>query len=279
MPVHGDDLMAGAAAPPRLALTRVINACVLIQLGDDYVLTDPYFEERLAWLPRMREPFGLRVDELPRLAAVIGGHEAFDHWFPASMQAYPHKDATKVFAANEDMAQRARRGGFTHVERLGWGDTRHINPRLSLRVVPAQKSGGALANNYVLSTEDTRLFVGTEACDIEPLRRYRDEYGPVDVAILPIDESRLFGHKLVMNGRDAIEAAQVLGARALFPIHYSLKPIAGIFQTPWSAEDLLHHAPPTDELEVSPRPTGETWRFRARSSALAASDERRTAAR
>ena len=251
-------------AAPRLALTRVVNACVLVRLGDDYVLTDPYFEEAIPWLPRMREPFGMRAEALPRLAAIIGGHSAFDHWSPRSLRDYPHKDATKVYAASEEMVRRARRAGFQDVEQVGWGETRRINPRLTLEVVPAQKSGGALANNYVLSTDDVRVFVGTEACNLEPLRRYRDQNGPVDVALLPIDESRLFGHKLVMNGRDAIEAARVLGAQALFPLHYSLRPIPGVFQTPWSVERLQALTPSAGDLEISPRPTGQTWSFQPR---------------
>ena len=66
--------MSNISARTPFSVTRVVNACVLMQFGDDYVLTDPYFKELLSWMPRMRESFGLGVEDLPRLAAIIGGH-------------------------------------------------------------------------------------------------------------------------------------------------------------------------------------------------------------
>ena len=52
-----------------LSITRIVNACALITIGDEAVLTDPYFEER--WFIRMREPIGMTAAELPKLAAII----------------------------------------------------------------------------------------------------------------------------------------------------------------------------------------------------------------
>jgi L-ascorbate metabolism protein UlaG (beta-lactamase superfamily) len=62
-------------------ITRVVHACVLLELGEDAVLTDPYFEQR--WFMRLKEPIGMSVAELPRLTAILGGHGVFDHWQPA----------------------------------------------------------------------------------------------------------------------------------------------------------------------------------------------------
>ena len=243
------------------SVTRVVNACALLQFGDDFVLTDPYFKELLGWMPRMREPFGLAVQDLPRLAAIIGGHQAPDHWHLASMDAYSFKETTKVFCASKAMAKKARATGFSNVEHVGWNETRQITDQLRLEVAPAQQSGGSLANNYVLSSSDVRVFVGTEACELEPLREYRAGHEPVQVALLPIDDSRLFGHKLVMNGREAIIAARVLGAKALVPIHHSLKPFPVVFQTAWSEEDLKFLAPAAPDIDIRILKTGETWRY------------------
>lgn len=244
-----------------LAITRVVNACVLLHLGDDFVLTDPYFRELTRWLPRMREPFGLTVDALPRLAAIIGGHSAFDHWHMASLEAYPFKETTPVFTASKSAARKARAAGFSNVEHLEWNDTRRITPNLTLEVAPAQESGGSLANNYVLSTPDVRAFVGTEACDLEPIRRYSEAHPPVQVALLPIDASSLFGRKLVMNGQEALAAARVLGARVLVPIHYSLRPVPGVFQTPGSEKDLQRLAPTAPDIDVRILRSGERWQY------------------
>jgi L-ascorbate metabolism protein UlaG (beta-lactamase superfamily) len=246
-----------------LAITRVVNACVLIQLGDDFVLTDPYFRELTRLARRMREPFGLTVEQLPRLAAIIGGHSAFDHWHMASIDRYPFKQSTPVFSASRSAATRALAAGFSNVEHVKWNETRRITPALTLEAAPAQPSGGSLANNYVLSTSDVRVFVGTEACDIEPIQRYAETHLPTQVALLPIDSSTLFGRKLVMNGQEALAAARLLGARVLVPIHYSLKPVRGIFGTPWSERDLRHLAPTAPDIEVRCLSPGERWAYEA----------------
>jgi L-ascorbate metabolism protein UlaG (beta-lactamase superfamily) len=251
-----------------LAITRVVNACVLIQLGDDFVLTDPYFRELTRLARRMREPFGLTVEQLPRLAAIIGGHSAFDHWHMASIDHYAFKQTTPVFSASKSAAARARAAGFSNVEHAKWNETRGITPALTLEVAPAQPSGGSLANNYVLSTPDVRVFVGTEACELEPIRRYGETRPPVQVALLPIDSSSLFGRKLVMNGQEALAAARLLGARVLVPIHYSLKPVPWIFRTPWSEEDLQRLAPTAPDIDIRCLRPGERWEYRTHDAGI-----------
>jgi L-ascorbate metabolism protein UlaG (beta-lactamase superfamily) len=245
------------------AVTRVVNACVLLQFGDDYVLTDPYFRELTRLVPRMREPFGLSVRDLPGLAAITGGHSAFDHWHLASLDAYPFKDTTPVFAPSPVAAKRARSAGFSNVEHLTWNETRRISENLTLEAAPAQESGGSLANNYVISTPQIRVFVGTEACEMDPIRKYSETHAPVDVALLPIDSSNLFRHKLVMNAQEALTAARTLGAKVLVPIHYSLKPAPFVFQTPCSEKDLQRLAPTVPDIDIRCLPTGVRWQYQS----------------
>ena len=70
-----------------IAITRIVNATVLIELASGSILTDPYFDSH--WFMRFDEPIGLRADQLPPLAAILGGHGVFDHWQPRSLRAYP----------------------------------------------------------------------------------------------------------------------------------------------------------------------------------------------
>jgi L-ascorbate metabolism protein UlaG (beta-lactamase superfamily) len=238
-----------------LAITRVINACVLIELGEHAVLTDPYFTGH--WYMRFDEPIGLTVAELPRLAAILGGHSVLDHWQPASLAAYPYKDETPVYVATSSMARKARRAGFSRVEVLDWGEERQITERLGLEVAPAQRSGGLKVNNYVLTCGDLRVFFGSEARDLDPLRRYRAARPAVDLALLPINGARVLGHKLVMDGNDALAATRILGARTLVPIHYTQAPVPLLLQTPFSADDLRRVT--TGACDVVWLAAGERW--------------------
>ena len=53
----------GQSEQSPLAITRIINACVLLEFGEDAVLTDPYFTDQ--WFIRFREPFGHEEAALP----------------------------------------------------------------------------------------------------------------------------------------------------------------------------------------------------------------------
>lgn len=244
-----------------LTITRVINACVLLEFGEDAVLTDPYFTEH--WFMRFREPIGLKVSQLPRLSAILGGHSVFDHWRPSSLRDYPFKEETPVFVATKSMMVKARAAGFTKVEVLDWGEARRLTSRLDLEVAPAQTVTGLKVNNYVLSSGDLRVFFGSEARDLEPLRRYRAARPGVHIVLAPIDGAQILGHKLVMNGKDALDAARILGARVLVPIHYALKPVPILLQTPWSEDDLRRFTQGAPGLEVIFLRTGEKWRYSA----------------
>jgi L-ascorbate metabolism protein UlaG (beta-lactamase superfamily) len=244
-----------------LQITRVINACALLELGADAVLTDPYFTQH--WFMRFREPIGLAVHQLPKLSAIIGGHSVFDHWQPSSMATYCFKDTTPVFVATKAMKSKAKAAGFTKVEVLEWGERRRLSSGLELEVAPAQTAMGLRVNNYVLSSGGLRVFFGSEARDLEPLRRYRSVKPGVHVVLVPIDGAQVMGHKLVMNGSDALEAARILGARVLVPIHYALKPVPVLLQTPGSEADLRILAQDVRDLEVVYLKTGERWHYGA----------------
>jgi DNA-binding PadR family transcriptional regulator len=61
-----------------LAITRVANACVVVELDGHTVLTDPWFTER--WYLRRGEPLGMTVAELPPLTAIVATSFAVNHW-------------------------------------------------------------------------------------------------------------------------------------------------------------------------------------------------------
>jgi L-ascorbate metabolism protein UlaG (beta-lactamase superfamily) len=240
-----------------LSITRVVNACALIEIGDQAILTDPYFDDH--WYMRLQEPIGMKVAHLPRLAAIVGGHGVFDHWQPRSLSNYRYKATTPVCVATPQMKAKANAAGFCKVEVLDWDEIRKISEDLLIETAPAQVVMGRKTNNYVLNARGVRVFIGTEARDIEPLRRYRKLRPAVDVALLPIDGSALAGQKLVMNAEDAIEGARVLGAKVLIPIHFALKSIPVLLQTPGSIAKLEFLAKRVTDLEVVPTKTGERW--------------------
>ncbi len=220
-----------------VTVTRVINPCALIEIGDDAVLTDPYFANH-ALFP-MRESIGLTPEQLPPLRAILGGHGAFDHWQLSSLRGAVDQQATPVYCATAGMARRATRAGFERVEVLAAGDERTLSATMTVRCVLGANVFGSRTNHYLITTPAATVFVGTEARNVDEIQRFvRDHATRVDVAILPID-GLTFAHKrLVMDAARALQAAVLLGATTLIPIHYSQRSAFALVRCPSGIDEL-----------------------------------------
>jgi L-ascorbate metabolism protein UlaG (beta-lactamase superfamily) len=213
----------------RVAITRIVNATVLIEVAGAAILTDPYFDAH--WFMRFDEPIGRRADQLPPLAAILGGHGVFDHWQPRSLRTYPYRSTTPVYVANNWMARTARRSGMPAVEVLRWGQERKLGADLVVTSVPGERIIGMRTNCYVIASAEANVYIGTEARDLAAIRAVSADHR-IDVAILPINGARLVGRRLVMDAPAALRAAQLLGAHTLIPIHYGQRPIPPILAHP-----------------------------------------------
>jgi L-ascorbate metabolism protein UlaG (beta-lactamase superfamily) len=201
-----------------LAITRVANACVLLELNGHAILTDPYFTER--WYLRRGEPLGLRLAQLPQLTAIVATSFAPNHWDLRALREYDRKSVTPLYVSTAGMARRARALGFDRVEVLTWDEIRQPASGLTVEAAPAGHTAIWPNNAYVLDSGGTRVFFGGEIAEVAWLERYRSRRDPVSVALLPVNGLRpLVGPPLVMGHREAVAGAGVLGARVLVPIH------------------------------------------------------------
>jgi len=201
-----------------LRITLVTNACVLIESGEIAILTDPWFEKPWGFI---HEP-AMRVEELPKLTAIIGSHFAMDHWGIAALQDLSNKTHIPVLTATEGMAKKARKNGFDLAKCVEWGEELNLLPNFSIEVVEAQKWFGNRSNNYVLNIKGTRIFFGGETKELEPLRKYAASNPAIDIALAPSNGMRLLGFQLVTTAREGLEASRILRAQNFIPIHDSM---------------------------------------------------------
>ena len=173
---------------PKIALTRVANACVLLELDGHTVLTDPWFTER--WYLRRGEPLGLPVAELPPLTAIVATSFAANHWDLRALAEYPHKASTPVYVSAGRMARQARALGYRRVEALRWHESRELAATLAVEAVPAGRTLLWRNNAYVFSSGQTRVFFGGEIQDVALLQQYRARRASADVALLPTNGLR-----------------------------------------------------------------------------------------
>ena len=243
---------------PKIALTRVANACVLLELDGHTVLTDPWFTER--WYLRRGEPLGLPVAELPPLTAIVATSFAANHWDLRALAEYPHKASTPVYVSAGRMARQARALGYRRVEVLRWHETRELAATLAVEAVPAGRTLLWRNNAYVISSGQTRVFFGGEIQDVALLQQYRARRAAADVALLPTNGLRpLVGPPLVMGPREAVAGAVALGAQVLVPVHdaHADDLLSLFFRRHGSAADAAAMAPAG--LDVVCLPPGQRW--------------------
>ncbi|SCF19098.1 L-ascorbate metabolism protein UlaG, beta-lactamase superfamily [Micromonospora viridifaciens] len=241
-----------------LALTRVANACVLVELDGHAVLTDPWFTER--WYLRRGEPLGLPIADLPPLTAIVASSFAANHWDLRALAAYSGKATTPVYVSTGRMARQARALGYRQVEVLRWHDRRQLGGTVSLVAAPAGRTLRWPNNAYALIGRETRIYFGGEIRDVAHLREYRARHGSVAVALLPTNGLRpLVGPPLVMGPREAVAGAEALGARVLVPVHdaHARDLLSLVFRRHGSAADAEAMAPAgLDVVRLDP---GQRW--------------------
>lgn len=224
------------ATPPfEWAVTNLGNACVLIEVDDAVVLTDPFFGRSQGISDRA----ALRPVDVPRLTAIIGSHWAQDHWEIDLLANYPHRHTTAVYVADESMAKSARAVGFENVETLGWGERRQLTATVELEVVPEHVAADGMGtNNYAINSSRARIFFGGEVLNVAAVTEYALTADAFDCVIGPVNGVLFKGRQLVTTAAEMAEVAQALGATRLIPIHDGHLPYEGLVAITSCAADL-----------------------------------------
>jgi L-ascorbate metabolism protein UlaG (beta-lactamase superfamily) len=246
-----------------LAVTRLVNASVLLDFDGDVVLTDPWFDEH--WYLHRGEPLGCTVDDLPRLTAIVGSNGFVNHWDVRALARDPSRLGVPVIACSARMARTARAAGFTDVRLMGAGDDRRLSDRVRLEAVDAGGGRARHTRNYVFTTPDVRVFFGGEARLTAPIEEYGRTHDPIDVAVLPVSGLRVAGGpQLVMNAPTAIACSSALGAATLVPVHDAEADelVWRMLRRDSVAADAVERAAATDPaLDVVALPTGRRWEW------------------
>ncbi len=215
-------------------VTRLANACILLEIGTAKILSDPWFQQNRAFT----EHSPILPSELPVLDAIVGGHWVKDHWEIDAFKNYTYKDRTKVYVADRSMEQSARSVGFTQVEHLPWGETRQVTDDVLIEAIQEHQFWGRQTSNYAIYSNDIRIFLGTECLNIEAIRHYAQRREPFDVVLGPVNGVHVMGQKLVLTAIELLEVAQLLGASTLVPIHDAHRALLKMVTVTSSVRDL-----------------------------------------
>lgn len=217
------------------AVRRIHNACVVIEIGDVRVLTDPWFSNSRAFVGAAP----VTAADVGELTAVIGSHWVRDHWNMADLSSYPGKEVS-LFACAQHMVDAAAEAGFPNARVVTWGQSVALSEQVRLDVIEEHVGRGKRTNNYALVSDHTRLFFGGEVLDLEALRRHAATTETYDIAVGPVNGVHLLGRQLTTTAAGMLEACRILGAGTLIPIHDEHRPIPLLLKVTSSSRDFAH---------------------------------------
>lgn len=106
-----------------LRVTFVNHSTFLLQTGGVNLLTDPVWSERVSPVsfagPRRRRAPGLRMEDLPRVDAILISHNHYDHFDTATLRQLLQRDHPAVFCP-VGLMKPLHELGFTEIRELDW---------------------------------------------------------------------------------------------------------------------------------------------------------------
>ncbi len=213
----------------RLAVLWVGHSTALVQLDDRFLLTDPIFTDSAGQLSaRLVEP-GLDPAHLPPLDAVLISHLHFDHLSLESLETIKSKVRWLTLPS----------GGLVYLTdfpfRVSEFDTWESQELDGLRItaVPVRHAGwryaldGAWmtqgATGYVVEYHGMTVYFGGDTGYVPKyLKDTARRFPSIDLALLPIApiSPKEFMVRRHLDPEQALDAFELLGARAMVPIHF-----------------------------------------------------------
>ncbi|THV30030.1 MBL fold metallo-hydrolase [Glycomyces paridis] len=201
-----------------VSVTRIAHSCMLISLGEDVFLTDPWFADHSP-VYRAGEPRSHTAADLPALTGVLVSHAHRDHSDLDALASAGRRNVPVV--GDPSVADRAKTAGLEsfHGPRW-WASTTLGSTRIT--AVPARHK--VPETTFVLSREDTTVYFAGDSLYIPELDEIPRRFGHLTLALLPTNGLRirpLFNRKVVMDAEDAARLTAVLDPDVVVPHHYA----------------------------------------------------------
>jgi L-ascorbate metabolism protein UlaG (beta-lactamase superfamily) len=222
-----------AAPPPErvsggeLRVTWVNHSTFLIQTENLNILTDPIWSDRCSPVPfagpkRHHAP-GIRFVDLPPIDIVLISHNHYDHMDAPTLERLKREHDPRIFVGL---------GNAAFVEGavdLDWWQS-GIAKGVRVHAVPAQhfSSRGTADRDanlwcgFVIETPHGPIYFAGDTGWGPHFEMIRKRFGAMRLALLPIGAFRpeWFMCAVHISPKDAVRAAQALGAERSIPMHY-----------------------------------------------------------
>ena len=206
----------------RCRVTFLGHASALVAMNGMNILTDPNFSRHIFFLIRRKSKIPMRIRDLPAPDLILVSHGHYDHLDLPTLRRLPRETPVLVPYGLRTVLRWA---GRKRVITLGtWKSYRHGD--ITVTAVPAEHFLGrpplfpaSRYQGYVIEGDATVYFAGDSGI-FSGMRKIGEKWD-IDIALLPIGAySPPSFRRHHMSPEDAIEAARLLRAKAIVPIHW-----------------------------------------------------------
>jgi L-ascorbate metabolism protein UlaG (beta-lactamase superfamily) len=213
---------------------------VLFRLGPFTVLTDPNFLHQgesvgigygMIHSTRLTEP-AISIDDLPPLDMVVLSHHHEDHF---DRVATERLNPLTPILTTPDAARALQGVGFRNARALQtWQHESFVRGEWLLTVTalpgihgPAPMQpflpsvmGSLLELRRVDRSESVRIYVSGDTLAYDALAEIPARFPGIDLALLHLGGTRIFGILLTMDGKQGVKAIRLVRPQVAVPIHY-----------------------------------------------------------
>lgn len=237
------------ATPPEsgLRVTWMGHSVMLVEIDGVRVLIDPVWDERASparWFgPKRFFAAPLKLDELPRIDAVIISHDHYDHLGRMTVERLAKLNAVRdaVWVTSLGVGELLRKFGVAarRIKELDWTESATVKApdgaEIAVTAVPSRHfSGRSLSNrfetlwsSFVLRGAKHKVYYGADSGLWGGFEEIGATYGPFDLTMLEIGAFNELWKDIHMGPDGAAEAfARMGGSGLLMPIHWGLFDLA-----------------------------------------------------
>ena len=216
------------------------NATVLIRYAGYTILTDPTFihmHEQVSigyglHATRLTNP-AMEIHQLPPLDLVVLSHFHGDHFDQVAERELDK--ALPIVTTNEASKALGERGFANNHPLDNWSSIDIDKAEFNLRITALPGRHGPPLSQLVLpdvmgsmlefqSSPDKvlfRIYISGDTLIIDDLREIPRRYPDIDLGLLHLGGTRVLGIMVTMDGKQGLEAMQIIDPAVAIPIHYN----------------------------------------------------------
>ncbi len=220
--------------PPETGLraTWLGHSTVLVELDGVRILTDPVWGDRASPFsfmgPKRFQPVPVRIDQLPKLDAIIVSHDHYDHLDAPTIAQLAKLDVPFFTSLGVGVHLEGLGVAPERITELDWWEAATIaNSEVTLTAAPSQHFSGrglkrntTLWSSFAMRGPKHKVFFSGDTGLTPEYSEIKERLGPFDLVMLEVGAWHPSWGDIHLGPENALKALQLIGGGTFLPVHW-----------------------------------------------------------